>query len=77
MIIPRIDNVQDIPARLRALADQIERGSMGPVHQLAWVISDGTPRAEPIVGLLGSAAHTGAELHLLLARGMAVISSHG
>lgn len=67
-------NVQDIPSRLREIADQIERGEHGDVVQLAWVMTDGVPRREPAVGLLGPAIAVGPELHLLLTRGALVIA---
>lgn len=69
IVPPPIKNVQDIPARLRTLADQIEAGSYGDVKQLAWVITEGIQRQQPSVGLLGAATHVPSELHLLLARG--------
>jgi hypothetical protein len=54
----------EVPARLRDLADQIERGEHRDAHNLAWVIDCGN--GDIRMGLLGRAATVGAELHLLL-----------
>lgn len=58
----------DVPKMLRYLADQIERGDYDDAHNLGWVIDCGNGRVE--VGLMGRAAFTGPELHLLFGIGM-------
>lgn len=61
-------NVQDIPRGLRALADQIEQGHLGPVRSIAWVVEiDGAPVE---IGLLGPASEIAPAAHLLLGSGM-------
>ena len=58
-----IASVQDIPARLRELADDIELGNYGDAHSLGWIIDEGDGIIS--VGLLGTASCPAAELHLL------------
>lgn len=62
-----VNDITDIPTRLRSFAEQIERGEFGDAHNLAWVIDCGAGKIE--VGLLGRAATIGAECHLLLCAG--------
>lgn len=55
---------QDIPAGLRNLADQIERGEYGTVVSVAWVVD---AEYKPIAaGLLGKCANPDAVFVLLL-----------
>jgi hypothetical protein len=68
-------NLADIPARLRAIADQIEAGDYGEAQKLAWVIDCGNGRID--VGLLGHASAIGPELHLLLTTGALTIAHGG
>jgi hypothetical protein len=58
----------DVPKMLRHLAAQIERGDYDDAHNLAWVIDCGNGRVE--LGLMGRAASTGPEAHLLFAVAM-------
>ncbi len=54
----------DIPGVLRLMADQIDRGEYGEVHNIAWVMDhDGGVDA----GLLGKAGEIGPTAHLLFA----------
>ncbi len=62
-----VSHAQDIPAQLRALADEIESGDAGPVAQLAYVL-DGVKDSIQ-VGLMGQSDSSGAEAYLLLAAG--------
>lgn len=56
-------NLLDVPAGLRELADNIERGAFDDAHNLAWVIDGGNGRIH--VGLLGAAAEYGPTAYLL------------
>lgn len=58
-------NLADVPARLRAFADEIERGDYGDSVQLAWVIRGDAIR----VGILGQAAQPVETAHLLFTAG--------
>lgn len=69
-----VNNLQDIPARLRGLADQIERGDYGDTHNLAWVIDCGGGDIK--VGILGAVGMIGPEAHLLFHVGALKIA-HG
>lgn len=60
-------NVQDIPAMLRKLADDIESERLGPVCKIAYVMDMTDGNVE--VGLAGESASPGAEAFLLLACG--------
>lgn len=58
-------DIRDVAARLRSLAESIERGEFGEsVHNLAWVADCGDSRIE--VGLIGVAAEPGSTAHFLL-----------
>lgn len=57
-------DVQDVPAGLRRLADEIERGER-PASMLAWVADEGDGVIG--LGLLGQTTEPGAVMHLLLA----------
>ena len=58
-----VENIADIPASLRTLADQIEAGNFDDAHNLGWVIDCGNARIE--IGMAGAASAPGAEAHLL------------
>lgn len=60
-----VSGLLDIPAGLRKLADDIEKGGYGDTHNLAWVIDEGDGVIS--VGLLGQSASPGADTHILLA----------
>ena len=66
-LVPDIVSVQDIPGRLRELADLVESGRYGDAHNLAWVIDGGSGVVH--VGLLGAAAEHGVTAHFLFAIG--------
>lgn len=56
-------DVSDIPASLRRLADEIERGEFGDAHNLGWVIDCGNSRVE--LGMLGKAPEPATTAHFL------------
>lgn len=56
-------DLSDIPARLRSIADAIESGAHGTVHNLAYIMDCGD--ANFAVGLLGAAPEPGATGYLL------------
>lgn len=62
-----VTNLLDVPAGLRALADQIEAGDYNAVWQLGWVLKTHDQPTLLSCGLLGSAEVVSAELHLLFA----------
>ena len=63
---------QDIPAQLRALADEIESGDAGPVAQLAYVLDRGKDNNIQ-VGLMGQSNSAGAETYLLFGVGQKIL----
>lgn len=60
---PSRPGAQDLPDALRALADDIEAGTFGDAHNLAWAIDCGDGRVE--IGLMGPAPQPGATAYLL------------
>ena len=66
-------NVSDIPRMLRAVADGIEGGIYGEVHNVVWVMDKGDGHIE--LGLCGQAAEAGPVAHFLLALGMKKLES--
>ncbi len=56
-------NIDDLPAGLRKLADEIEAGEFGDGHFLAWAIDCGAGRIE--IGGLGQSAQPGTEAYFL------------
>ena len=61
-------NLGDIPNGLRRLADQVERGDYGDVHNLAWSIDCGSGRIE--IGMLRKAPEAGVTAYYLFALSM-------
>ena len=64
-------HAQDIPAQLRALADEIESGDAGPVAQLAYVLDCGKDNIQ--IGLMGQSDSSGAETYLLFGVGQKIL----
>jgi len=56
-------NLQDVPARLRSLAEAIERGEFNDCHSLAYVIDGGDNRIH--IGLLGHGVEPGVTAYYL------------
>lgn len=61
-------DLSDIPATLRRLADGIEKGEYGDCHHIAWVCDEGNSVIS--VGLCGQSPEPGAVAHYMLAMGM-------
>jgi hypothetical protein len=59
-------NLADIPARLRNLADQIERGEFGNVRNVVWVVATRSEEIE--TGLLGTSPLPAADACHMLGR---------
>jgi hypothetical protein len=68
-------DLADVPARLRALADQIEAGDYDDAHNLAWVIDCGNGRVE--LGVLGATPVPAAIAHFLFALGQRRLENSG
>lgn len=68
-------DITDIPATLRRLADEIERGELGNVTHLVWVADSGAEKIEVDLGLIGKAGESLALAHLLLACAMRKLES--
>ena len=61
-------NLADVPATLRRLADDIEKGELGKVSSLAWVCSESTAEQMNLhVGLMGEAQDSVALAYYMLA----------
>ena len=56
-------DINDVVARLRSLADNIESGNFGTVHNVAWVADCGGGKVE--VGLVGFAPEPASAAHFL------------
>lgn len=65
---------KDIPAQLRALADEIESGDLGTIAQLAYVMDGGQHNIQ--VGLMGQSDSAGAETYLLFGVGQKIMLSN-
>lgn len=61
-------NIQDIPRALRTLADQVEKGELGNVRAIVWVVD--VPDAPVELGLIGACAEVAPTAHLLLGKAM-------
>lgn len=64
---------EDIPGRLRELADRIEAGEFGEIHSIAWVADCGGGNVA--VGLVGASPLEGPQAHILLHMGMLKLST--
>ena len=62
-----VTHANDLPTKLRKLADQIEAGEFEDAHSLAWVLDCGNSRIE--IGLMGKAESPGVEAHFLFTLG--------
>ena len=60
-------SINNLPERLRTLANQIEMGDFDDAHTLAWVMDCGNSRIE--IGLMGKSESPGIEAHFLMSLG--------